>query len=535
MDKLEGLKGSPDIKVITGMRRSGKSVIVRQFMERLIAESPKNNIAFVDFTQLDFEELKDYRKLNAWVEARQKVGYRNYLFIDEVQLCEDFEKTINSLHSKGVFDIYLTGSNAFLQSSDLATLFTGRCMEVKVYPFSFAEFRRYFGYERNKDDAFDDYVIKGGLSGSYVYPNEAERVDNLVETYTTIVERDLIERLRLTNATAMQCIAEYLMDNIGNITSPSSVCTKLASTKVETSHVTTGNYIRALCDAFVFSKCKRYDLKGKKYLETLNKFYLLDHGLRYAMLGRRTMDYGHVYENIVYVELLRRGYEVSIGKLYAKEVDFVATRGSEKLYIQVSDDVSNPETLHRELEPLSAINDAYPRLLIARTRHDETDHAGVKIVDIVRWLAGDESGASVAARIRNRVKKSLENDFRSESDAFGRGTASFDFLANGGKFTIEGLGASFLTEWSAVGADSVHAYKDGVELLGVGDSVNDFPESAEAFERFDFTRRSSVCRKGDVVVFMNKDGRFLAVKILDVKDNSRGAGENRLELAYKVY
>ena len=527
--------GSPDVKVITGMRRSGKSVILQQFIERIKTKDPRANVLFIDFTKLEFEELRDYRRLNAWAEANRKDGVQNYLIIDEVQMCEKFEHAINSLHATKGFDIYLTGSNAFLLSSDLATLFTGRTMVVEVFPFSFSEFRQYFGYEQGVDDAFDEYVRRGGLPGSYVYQRETEQTANLAETYNTIVQRDLIDKYRLGNAAAMHCIAEFLMDNIGNITSANNVCSRLSTGKVEPSHVTAGNYIRYLCHAFIFDECKRYDLKGGKYLETLSKYYLYDHGLRFAILGTRALDFGRIYENIVYMELRRRGYKVCVGKLYQKEVDFVAVRGSEKFYIQVSDDISSQETLTRELTPLMKIADAYPKLLIARTRHGETVQNGVRVVDIVRWLAGDEGGRTVAARIRNRVRQTLSRDFRSVADVNGRGRAKFDFLANGGLFTVEAGGDSFVTSWSEAGANSVYAYKDRVELLGVKPGVREFPDSVDAFEEFDFTRRASQCAIGDIAVFMNRAGRFLAVKIVDVQVVSRGADRNRLEFEYRVY
>lgn len=535
LDKLEKLKGSPDIKVITGMRRSGKSVIVQQFIDRIKSMDTQANVLFVDFTRLESEELKDYRLLNSWAEAKRQEGVRNYLVIDEVQMCKGFEHAINSLHAGHNFDIYLTGSNAFLLSSDLATLFTGRSMVVEVFPFSFAEYRSYFGYERPLDEAFDDYVHIGGLPGSYVYQTEAERTENLRETYRTIVQKDLIDKYHLGNAAAMKCIGEFLMDNIGNITSPNNVSKGLANQNVEPSHVTTGNYIRHLCNAFIFDECKRYDLKGAKYLESLSKYYLYDHGLRFAVLGNRYGDYGRIYENIVYMELRRRGYEVYIGKLYEKEVDFVASRGSERLYIQVSDNILEQKTLERELAPLCKITDAYPKILIARTHHNESVCNGIRIVDIAKWLAGEEKRLSVAERIRSRVRQALSQDFRSVADVNGSGRAAFDFLANNGLFTIVAEGCLFETSWSEAGVDSVYAYKDKVELLGVNSAVREFPATVEDLEVFDFTRRSSVCHVGDVIVLMNRDGRFLAVKILDVQVKSRGAERNLLSFSYRVY
>lgn len=532
---LMNLIGSPDIKVITGMRRSGKSVIVQQFVDRIKSQDAQANVLLIDFTKLENEELKDYHRLHDWALEHCKRGVPNYLVIDEVQMCPNFEHAINSLHASGDFDIYLTGSNAFLLSSDLATLFTGRSMKVEIFPFGFSEYRRYFGYEQQLDEAFDAYVVRGGLPGSYVYREERDRIANLVETYTTIVQRDLIDKYRLGNAAAMQCIAEFLMDNIGNVTSPNNVCKSLSAKNVEPSHVTAGNYIRHLCNAYIFDECRRFDLKGGKYLETLCKYYLHDHGLRFAVLGKRFLDYGHVYENIVYVELRRRGYEVYVGKLYEKEVDFVATKGGEKLYIQVSDDISSENTLARELEPLSKIADSYSKLLIARTHHEKMDRGGIGIVDIVRWLVGNEDARSVAARIRSRVRQTLAKDFKSIADVRGGGSARFDFRANDGRFTIEGAGCAFETIWSQAGADTAYAYKDGVELLGSKAGCSDLPLSLEEIESFDFTRRASIVGVGDVVVFMNQEGRFLAVKITGIHSASQDNADNFLAIDYRIY
>ena len=311
--------------------------------------------------------------------------------IDEVQMCPGFELVVNSLHAETSrrYDIYLTGSNAFLLSSDLTTLFTGRHFELKTYPFSFREFRRYFSSEKDIDRAFDRYVVEGGLSGSYLYKDESSRTAYLKEVYQTILRRDIARRFNISDTTVIERLSEFLMDNVGNVTSANNLADELVLRNVATNHVTVGRYLDYLADAFLYVEAKRYDVRGKKYMEKSGKFYMMDHALRYAVLGRRNMDYGHVYENIVFIELLRRGYEVYVGKLYKKEIDFVAMKGSEKMYIQVSDDISSRKTIDRELEPLLKIRDAYPKLLIARTRHDETSMDGVRIMDLARWLDGN--------------------------------------------------------------------------------------------------------------------------------------------------
>lgn len=386
IDRLKRIKGTPDIKIITGIRRCGKSKLLQAFIKYIETTEDNANVIFIDFTRLEFEPLREYHALYQYVQEHHRHDKTNYLMIDEVQMCPNFEMAVNSLHSSEQYDIYLTESNAFLLSADLATLFTGRYIGIPILPFSFKEFCAYYEPITDIQSSFDRYVTEGGLAGSYVYAEAIDKENYIREVYSTILTRDLTEKYNLTDTHALTQVANYLMDNIGNITSPNNVSNGLTANSNPTSHVTVRRYIQYLYNAFVFYKVNRYDIKGRKYLESLNKYYLSDTGLRHALLGRRNMDWGRVYENIVFLELKRRGYEVYVGKLYQKEIDFVILRGNERAYIQVSDNISEKTTFEREASPLLSIKDAYPKIIIARTRHDMYDYQGIKIYDIAEWL-----------------------------------------------------------------------------------------------------------------------------------------------------
>jgi hypothetical protein len=385
-DRLKSLRGTPDIKILTGIRRCGKSELLRSFARYIKSENPSANIIFIDFTSLDFEHLLEYHSLYQYINDHYCEGVENVVMIDEVQMCPKFELAVNSLHSSYKYDIYLTGSNAFLMSNDLATLFTGRHIEIHVFPFSFDEYRRYYDDITDSHKLLERYVVEGGLPGSYVYKQEQDRAAYLAEVYRTIVIRDLITKYNLSETSTLEKVGEFMMDNVGNITSPNGICGGLASEKIIITNKTVSNYLGYLCNAFVLYKATRYDVKGKSYLQSLHKYYLADTGLRFAILGRRNMDWGRMLENIVYIELLRRGYEVYVGKLYQKEIDFVASRRDERLYIQVSDNISDLATFEREISPLLQVRDGYKKMIIARTGTIRYDRDGVVIYDLAQWL-----------------------------------------------------------------------------------------------------------------------------------------------------
>ncbi len=382
---LISIIGTPDIKVITGVRRSGKSKLLEQFKEYIEKNIKNYNIIYINFSLLEFEQLTEYHKLNDYIESKYIQNKNNFVLIDEVQMCKGFERTINSLHASEKYDIYITGSNAFLLSSDLATLFTGRTFEIEIFPFSFEEYLKYYQY-KDIDLAFDKFVLDGGMAGSYLYDNEEKRYNYILDVYRTLIVRDINEKYNIKNNELLDNLTNFMMDNISNITSVRNITNSLNKFDNTLNHKTIGSYIQYLCNAFLFYKVKRYDIQGKRYLESLDKYYLVDQTFKYAKLGIKNMNYGRSYENIIAIELLRRGYDIYVGELYNTEIDFVAMKRNEKIYIQVSDNIEEEKTFSREVNSLLKIKDAYPKMLIARTKHENYLYEGIQIYDIARWL-----------------------------------------------------------------------------------------------------------------------------------------------------
>lgn len=386
LNELIGVIGTPDIKVITGIRRSGKSKLL-EALKKYIEENIKDyNIIHINYSLSKFDKLKECHKLYEYIESNYRENMNNFVLIDEVQMCDGFETSINWIHAEEKYDIYITGSNAFLLSSDLATLFTGRTFPIEVYPFSFSEFMKYYGYD-DADKVFDEYVIQGGMAGSYVYTEQADKYKYIEDVYNTLIVRDIKKKYNIRNEKVLNNLSNFLMDNVSNITSTLNITKELNNKEDNITDKTINKYIGYLCNAFAFYKIGRYDIKGKKYLTSLDKYYMADHSFRYAMLGITNMNYGRTYENIVAIELMRRGYDVYVGTLYNKEIDFVAQKHNEKIYIQVSDNISEEKTFKREIDSLLKIKDAYPKMLIARTRHDDYTYEGILVKDIANWLA----------------------------------------------------------------------------------------------------------------------------------------------------
>ena len=389
LNNLINVKDIPDIKIITGVRRSGKSKLLDAFYDYLMKDGQKKNVIRIKLNLKKFEALLNPDALYNYIDKSFVDGVPNYLIIDEIQLCIGFERTINSLHEEERFDIYLSGSNAFMLSSDLVTLFGGRYFELKMFPFSLEEFDIYYNFD-NPRTSFDDYVSKGGMAGSYLYRNQQDAYTYIDGIYKKTISKDIVKRFKIENEPLLIMVADFLMDNIGNKTSIRNIANSLTSKSYKTNDKTVGSYVDYLCKSFLFYPFTRYDIKGTRFLESDKKYYLADLSFRFANIGTKNMDYGRLYENLVAIELLRRGYEVYVGVLYDKEIDFVAIKNGFKYYIQVADDISKEETFKREVGPLLSIKDAYPKILVARTKHPESQYEGVRIIDIGDWLTNKQ-------------------------------------------------------------------------------------------------------------------------------------------------
>lgn len=393
LKKLLSLKDQPLIKVLTGMRRVGKSTLLDLLEESLKQDGvAANQIIHLNFEWMRFDEIKDYRQLYTFLQEQMHGQSHVYLMLDEIQLVDHWERAINSIFAEGMADIYLTGSNAKLLSSEIATLLSGRYALIEVYPLSFREYLDFLPEaERQQTDmAFQCYLQFGSLP---VIPGIPQHIDTvqmvLSGIYNTVLMKDVIQRNAVRDPALLEHIVRFLADNVGNPVSTSKISGYLTSKGRKTSALTVDNYLKMLENAFIFYRASRYDIKGKLYLKTMEKYYIVDTGLRNALLGFHGGDYGHVLENIVYLELLRRGYEVGVGKLGPLEVDFIASKPDQKIYYQVSASILDEKTRELELEPLRKIRDQYEKVILTMDRTYIKDFDGIRNVNIVDFLLDD--------------------------------------------------------------------------------------------------------------------------------------------------
>lgn len=423
LNKLIAFQDTEPVKVVTGIRRCGKSSLLKLMQQHLLESGiEQEQIIAVNFESLEYRKMDD-QSFYQHVKNRLVLNKRMYLFFDELQRLERWEDVINSFRVDFDCDIYITGSNAYLLSSEYATYLAGRYVEIKMYPLSFREFIEFHGYhiveymtpskERRKravdeqgeiveiGDLFDAYLRYGGMPGIADVGLEQDAAMILLDgIYSTVVVRDILEREKrrgqrqITDAELLRKMILFLADNIGNSTSLNSVSNTLVSENMLTHRKNQGKpatqtvaaYVKALQESYMFYDIKRFDVKGREYLRTLGKYYIVDIGLRNHLLGFRDRDRGHVLENIVYFELLRRGYDVAVGKIDQLEIDFVATKSDEKRYIQVTETMRNESTRERELKPLQKIRDNYEKLVISLDIGLDSEYDGIRSVKLIDWL-----------------------------------------------------------------------------------------------------------------------------------------------------
>jgi len=384
MEKLIKMKDKKIIKVVTGIRRCGKSTLLFMFRNYLEECGIENSqIISVNFEDVANEPLLDYRKLHEYVTERLNPDKMTYVFLDEIQNVPEFQKAVDSFFIKDNVDVYITGSNAQMLSGELATLLSGRYIEICMLPFSFAEYYEMVGGD--KRDAWNSYFKNGGFPYAAAIEDEDIRRDYLLGIYNTVLLKDVVARKRISDIPLLESVIRFLFDNIGSIVSSKKIADSLTSYGRKTTSVTVENYIEALTGAFVLYKAGRYDVKGKLHLKSLEKYYLVDVGLRRMLLGDKNADIGHILENIVYLELLRRGYTVDIGKVDDKEIDFIASIGGDRIYYQIAASILDPATFAREIAPLKKVSDHYPKFILSMDELPVSED-GIKQVNIVDFL-----------------------------------------------------------------------------------------------------------------------------------------------------
>ncbi|MBS6601341.1 MAG: ATP-binding protein [Clostridium sp.] len=388
LNTLIDFKDKHIIKVLTGIRRCGKSTLFILFQNYLLNnEVTKEQIISINFEDIDYEELLDYKALYKYIKERLIPNKMNYIFLDEIQNVANYQKAVDSLFLKDNIDLYLTGSNAYLLSGEIATLLSGRYIEIQMLPLSFKEYVSYFNDKTDLARKYTDYLI----NSSFPYTLELNGLKKNIREYlggiySTVVLKDIIARKNINDVFMLESIIRFMFDNIGNLCSIKKIADTMTSDGRKITSPTVENYLSALVDSYILYKVRRYDIKGKQYLKTGEKYYVVDIGLRYYLLGTKKVDMGHILENIIYLELLRRGYEIYIGKVGSTEVDFIAINDEGIEYYQVALTVHDEKTLERELYPLNSISDHNPKYLLTLDNDPITSHNGIKQINAIDWL-----------------------------------------------------------------------------------------------------------------------------------------------------
>lgn len=394
LKKMIDAKDTDFIKVITGMKRTGKSTLLLMFRDYLLANGVKEeNIVHINFESAKYDDIKDYKDLYKYIEDKVK-DEKIYLLLDEIQSVSSWERAINSFKVDFNMDIYITGSNAYLLSSELSTLLSGRYIEIKMYPLSFKEFLVFNNYdENNLEEKFNEYLKYGGLPAiTLIKGNDELILSYLNDIYNTIVKKDIIDRNNIKDVALLENIIKYLFNNVGSPISSNKISDYLNSNKVvqKSNHQTIDNYLNMLEKSYIIYKADRTDVKSKSLLKTLGKYYVSDSGIRNIILGFRNINEGHLLENIVYLELLRRGYRVNIGKIGDYEVDFVAENPHTIRYYQVAQSISDEDVRAREIRSLENIPDNYEKIILSMDKSINNDYNGIKVRNIISWLLDSE-------------------------------------------------------------------------------------------------------------------------------------------------
>lgn len=388
LNKLIALKDKHIIKIVTGIRRCGKSTLFEIFQDFLIDNGVSNNqIISINFEDFDYEELTDPHKLYEYIKSKIIRNKKMYIFLDEIQNVKDFHKVVDSLFINKNIDLYLTGSNAYMLSSEIATLISGRYVEIKMLPLSFKEYVQSTGNTDNLAKKYRDYIE----FSSFPYVLELKRQYKEINLYldgllNTIILKDIVQRNKIADILMLKSVLRFLFDNIGNKLSSKKIADTLTSNGRKIDSKTVEKYISSLMESFVIYQANRYNIKGKEYLKTLEKYYVVDIGLRYALLGQSSTDVGRILENIVYLELIRRGFDVYVGKVNELEVDFVAMDGKKTVYYQVAATVRDENTLKRELASLEKIADHYQKIILSLDDDPEADYNGIRRINVLEWL-----------------------------------------------------------------------------------------------------------------------------------------------------
>lgn len=391
LDKLISLKDKKIIKIITGVRRCGKSTLMDIFKDYLLQNGiSKKNIISINFEDYDYSDLREPDNLYTYIKNKLDSKKQNYIFLDEIQHVKDFPRVVDSLFIKNNVDIYITGSNAYMLSSEIATLISGRYIEISMLPLSFAEYVSTTGDKKDLSRKYIDYIENSSFPYTLELRDEIKEIKPYLDgIYNTIVVKDIATRKKISDISMLESVTRFMFDNIGNSLSMKKIADTMTSYGRKIDVKTIEKFISGLTESFVLYKANRYNVKGKQYLKTLEKYYVVDIGLRYVLLGSRSTDIGHILENVVYLELLRRGYEVYVGKVDDTEVDFVAINNKKTVYFQVSSTVRDSKTLERELRPLQNINDHYPKFILTLDEDPEVDYDGIRKVNALDWLLGD--------------------------------------------------------------------------------------------------------------------------------------------------